>query len=115
MYGNATNDYYIHLDPSECKVLLLDYIVSENQAFNTLKSSRLQRIFAYLNLAVARRGCLLGHQTMANWIEATYEANVGLIKQLLDNARSNINLFFVLWVSRRMVAFCGITAHFCDV
>lgn len=113
-YGNAINDYYIHFDPSEFKALLLDYIVSENQAFNTLESSRLQRIFAYLNPAVARRGCLPGHQTMANWIEAAYEANVGLIKEFLDNALSNINLSFDLWTSRKMVAFCGITAHFCD-
>lgn len=113
-YGNAINDYYIHFDPSEFKALLLDYIVSENQAFNTLESSRLQRIFAYLNPAVARRGCLPGHQTMANWIEAAYEANVGLIKEFLDNALSNINLSFDLWTSRRMVAFYGTTAHFCD-
>lgn len=51
---------------------------------------------------------------MANWIEATYEANVSLIKEFLNNALSNINLSFDLWTSRRMVAFYGTTAHFCD-
>lgn len=113
-YGDAVNDYYIHFDPPEFKALLLDYIISENQAFNTLESQRLQRIFTYLNPAVARRGCLPHHRTMANWIEAAYEANVGLIKEFLDGALSNINLSFDLWTSRRMAAFCGVTAHFCD-
>lgn len=37
-YGDAINDYYIHFDPSEFKALLLEYIVSENQAFNALES-----------------------------------------------------------------------------
>lgn len=114
-YGDAVNDYYIRFDPPEFKALLLDYIVSENQAFNTLESQRLQRIFTYLNPAVARRGCLPHHRIMANWIEAAYEANVGLVKEFLDNALSNINLSFDLWTSRRMAAFCGLIAHFCDV
>jgi hypothetical protein len=113
-FKDAIENYMIHFEPAKFKALLLEYIVSENNSFSTIESSRLQAIFRYLNLAVSSRGCLPTYTTMANWVEAAFEYNVGLISEFLNSALSNINFSFDLWTSRRMTAFCGVTVHFCD-
>jgi hypothetical protein len=104
----------IPFNPAEFKALLLEYVVAENQAYTTIESTRLQAILKYLNPAVDQRGCLPVHKTIHNWIEVAFEANVGLIQEFLRSAQSKINLAFDLWTSRRLTAFCGVTAHFCD-
>ena len=85
-FNDAINDYFIQFNPSEFKALLLDYVVSENHAFTTLESPRLQKILTYLNPACEKRGCLPTHATIASWIEVAYDANVGLIRELLNTS-----------------------------
>jgi hypothetical protein len=113
-FNDAISEYFIQFNPSEFKALLLDYVVSENHAFSTLESPRLHKILTYLNPACKKRGCLPTHTTIASWIEVAYDANVGLIKELLNTSQSKIHISFDLWTSRAMRAFCAITAHFCD-
>ncbi|TKA79670.1 hypothetical protein B0A49_04709 [Cryomyces minteri] len=106
------NEYCSKFMASEFKGLVLAWVVEDNKAFNSMESKALQKMLAYLNPVVEKRGLLPVHSTVRNWIQQAHSSVTGLVTQELQASYSKIHLSFDLWTSRSMYAFCGINCHF---
>jgi hypothetical protein len=100
------------LSLSVFRTLLLQWIVHDNVAFNTVDSERFKALLTYLEGSL--EGNIGSRRSVRRWILDAYGKHAKVIKAELAKSRSLIHLSFDLWTSRSLLSLNGIVVHFVD-